>query len=73
MNANLRNILAIELLAACQGLDFLAPLRTGPEGKKAYDLVRAVSKNMATDRSLAPDIEATARRIGAGEFSKLLR
>jgi histidine ammonia-lyase len=73
MIANLRNILAIELLAACQGLDFLAPLSTGLEGKKAYELVRAISKNMATDRSLAPDIEAAARRIAAGDFSKLLQ
>src|SRR5277367_2146438 len=73
MVLNLRNILAIELLAACQGLDFLAPLKTGPEGKKAYDLVRAISKNMETDRSLAPDIEATALRIAAGDFSNLLQ
>jgi histidine ammonia-lyase len=73
MILNLRNILAIELLAACQGLDFLAPLSTGPEAKKAYDLVRGISKNMETDRSLAPDIEATAQRIAAGDFSKLLK
>jgi histidine ammonia-lyase len=73
MIANLRNVLAIELLSACQGLDFLAPLRTGPEAQKAYDLVRSISKKVGTDRSLAPDIEATARRIAAGEFSKLLR
>jgi histidine ammonia-lyase len=72
MLANLRNVLAIELLAACQGLDFLAPLRTGAEAQKAYALVRAASKQMDTDRSLAPDIEATARRIAAAEFSNLL-
>jgi histidine ammonia-lyase len=72
MIMNLQNVLAIELLAACQGLDFLAPLKTGPEGKKAYDLVREISKNVETDRSLAPDIEATARRITEGKFSNLL-
>src|SRR5579864_4214154 len=44
MLENLGRILAIELLAACQGLDFLAPLRTGPEGRKAYDLVRSLSQ-----------------------------
>ena len=73
MIANLRNILAIELLAACQGLDFLAPLRTGPEAQKAYDLVRATSNKVDTDRSLAPDIGAVAARIAAGDFSKLLK
>jgi histidine ammonia-lyase len=73
MLANLRNILAIELLAACQGLDLLAPLRTGPEAQKAYDLLRAVSKKVDADRSLSRDIEAVAARIAAGDFSNLLR
>ena len=73
MIANLRNVLAIELLAACQGLDLLAPLRTGPETQKAYDLLRGVSKKVDADRSLSRDIEAVAARIAAGDFSKLLR
>ena len=73
MIANLRNVLAIELLAACQGLDLLAPLRTGPETQKAYELLRGVSKKVDADRSLSRDIEAVAARIAAGDFSKLLR
>jgi histidine ammonia-lyase len=73
MLANLRNVLAIELLAACQGLDLLTPLRTGPETQKAYDLLRAVSKKVDADRSLSRDIEAVAARIAAGDFSNLLR
>jgi histidine ammonia-lyase len=73
MLANLRNILAIELLASCQGIDFLAPLRPGPETRKAYEIVRAISKRVDADRSLSPDIEAGAREIGAGAFAKLLR
>ncbi len=32
MLANLRNVLSIELLAACQGIDLLAPLKTGTRG-----------------------------------------
>ena len=56
MLANLRNVLAIELLSACQGIDLLAPLRTGAEAQKAYDIVRAVSAMVDADRSLAPDI-----------------
>jgi histidine ammonia-lyase len=73
MLANLRNVLAIELLAACQGLDFLAPLRPGPETRKAYDIVRSLSARVDEDRSLAPDIEAVARAIGEGSFSSLVR
>ena len=45
------------LLAACQGIDLLSPLRTGPETRKAYDIVRALSNAVDADRSLAPDIE----------------
>jgi histidine ammonia-lyase len=70
---NLRNILAIELLAACQGIDLLSPLRTGREAQKAYDLVRSVSARVGEDRALAPDIAAVAARIAAGDFSALLR
>ena len=73
MIANLRSVLAIELLAACQGLDLLAPLRTGPETQKAYELLRGASKMVEADRSLSRDIEAVAARIAAGDFSGILR
>ncbi len=73
MLANLRNILAIELLAACQGIDLLSPLRTGPETRKAYDIVRALSPAVDADRSLAPDIEAISREVGKGSFAAILR
>jgi histidine ammonia-lyase len=69
---NLRNVLAIELLAACQGIDLLAPLRTGKEAQKAWDIVRSVSPRVDADRSLAPDIAAVAARIADGSFQKIL-
>ena len=72
MLANLRNILAIELLAACQGLDLLAPLRTGPATRQAYEIVRSLSKTVDADRSLSPDIEAVALAIANGAFRALL-
>jgi len=73
MMANLRSILAIELLAACQGIDFLAPLQTGVEARGAYEIVRSLSKRVDEDRSLASDIEAVAASIGRGSFSALLQ
>jgi histidine ammonia-lyase len=73
MLGNLRNILAIELLAACQGIDLLSPLRPGPETRKAYDIVRAISPAVDNDRSLAPDIEAVAREVDKGSFAAILR
>ncbi|MGH9714812.1 MAG: histidine ammonia-lyase [Candidatus Acidiferrales bacterium] len=73
MLANLRNILAIELLCACQGLDLLAPLKTAPEAQKAHDIVRSISKMVDVDRSLARDIEAVGQAIASAKFSALLR
>ncbi|MGC2505322.1 MAG: aromatic amino acid lyase, partial [Candidatus Acidiferrales bacterium] len=73
MLANLRNILAIEALAACQGIDLLAPLRPGPETRRAYDVVRGISRKVDADRSLAGDIEAVAKAIEGGKFSEILR
>ncbi|MGD0426048.1 MAG: histidine ammonia-lyase [Candidatus Acidiferrales bacterium] len=72
MLGNLRNVLAIELLAACQGIDLLAPLRTGAQAAKAQAIVRSESKMMEADRSLAFDIRAVERRIAAGVFSEIL-
>jgi histidine ammonia-lyase len=73
MLGNLRNVLAIELLAACQGIDLLAPLRTGAQAAKAQAIVRAESKMVEADRSLAPDIRAVEQRIAAGAFSEIVR
>ncbi|KAG8439603.1 hypothetical protein GDO86_005693 [Hymenochirus boettgeri] len=39
---HVEHVLAIELLAACQGIEFLRPLRTTSPLEKVYDLVRSV-------------------------------
>ena len=70
---NLQNILAIELLAACQGIDLLAPLRTGALAEKAHAGVRSVAKKVEEDRSFAKDIERVAKLISDGEFQAILR
>jgi histidine ammonia-lyase len=72
MLQNLRHILAIELLCACQGIDLLAPLQTGTLAKKVYEAVRAASPKLAGDRPLAPDIHAVAQLVAAAELAKLL-
>jgi histidine ammonia-lyase len=73
MLANLRNILAIELLAAAQGVDFLAPLRPGIESRRAYEIIRSLSKPLDADRSLSPDIAAVAVAVASSAFASLLR
>jgi len=72
MLTNLRNVLAIELLSASQGIDLLVPLRTGVEAQKAYELVRSVSKMVNEDRSLAPDIARVEQEIAQNAFGKIL-
>ena len=71
--ANLRKILAIELLCASQGIDFLCPLQPGTGGKKAHQLVRSVSPTLLRDRSLAPDIQRLEDLIADRKFAAILR
>uniref|UniRef100_A0A3B3ZQE0 Histidine ammonia-lyase n=1 Tax=Periophthalmus magnuspinnatus TaxID=409849 RepID=A0A3B3ZQE0_9GOBI len=54
--------LAIELLAACQGIEFLRPLRTTTPLEKVYELVRSVVP-WIKDRFMSPDIEAVHRLL----------
>ncbi len=68
----LRRILAIELLAACQALDLLAPLRTGPRAEQVYRLIRSAVPHYRDDRPHAPDIEAVAELIASGAIARVL-
>jgi histidine ammonia-lyase len=72
MLQNLQYILSIELLCACQGIDLLAPLQTGPLAKQAYDAIRAKSVKVTEDRALAPDISAISGLISSRFFAHLL-
>jgi histidine ammonia-lyase len=72
MLANLQRIIAIELLAATQGIELLSPLRTGTEARRACDLVRSVSPTLESDRALASDIEAVAAIVRDGAFGRIL-
>jgi histidine ammonia-lyase len=66
--ANAERVLAIELLAGAQGVEFLAPLEPGIGARAARDAVRDLSPRLADDRPLAGDIEAVARAIRDGSL-----
>lgn len=72
MLKNLRNTIAIELLCGCQGIDLLAPLKTGKLATKAYEVVRGKSLLLSADRPLAPDIEAVSTLITDGAIAAIL-
>ena len=69
MAQNTRGIVAIELLAAAQGLDFHAPLESSPALERARALIRERVPAMNEDRFLAPEIEAAQALIAADVFS----
>jgi len=64
--ANTRRILAIELLSACQALDFHRPLRTSAPLEAVYGRVRAHAAPYDDSRPLSPDIESVAELVRSG-------
>jgi len=66
--ANAERIVAIELLAAAQGLEYLKPLRPAKVVSRLHAAVRTVSAALTGDRPLTTDIERIARGIRAGMF-----
>jgi len=53
---NVEDVLAIEFLAACQGIDFRAPLRPGEGTAKIYRKIRERVKRMDEDRVIVGDL-----------------
>jgi histidine ammonia-lyase len=66
--ANTQVVIAIECLAAAQGLDLRAPLEPSPATGAARALVRSVSPGLEEDRSLADDINAVTGLIRDGSL-----
>jgi histidine ammonia-lyase len=65
---NVRNVLAIELMCAAQGVDYRAPLRPGRGVARAHATVRSMVEPLGADRVLSGDIAALADAIGRGDF-----
>lgn len=63
MNDNLRTILAVEYLAAAQGIDFHKPLETSDPLRAVHALLRARVPFLDRDRFFAPDIAAAEAMV----------
>jgi histidine ammonia-lyase len=63
-----REVIAIEVLAACQAIDLLAPLTTSPPLARVVSYVRTHVPTLDDDRPPAPDIIAISSMIESGEF-----
>lgn len=69
MADNTATILAVEWLAAAQGVDFLRPLTTSPRMVQVHTLLRERVPFYDRDRLFAPDIEAAKSLVLAGAAS----
>jgi histidine ammonia-lyase len=72
MNANTASILAIELLAAAEGIEFHRPLRSSPALEKAHALIRTRAPRFSHDRFFAPAIAAVRELVEQRQFEPLL-
>ena len=69
--ANSGRIVAIELLAAAQGIEFRAPLASSPALARAMAVIRDIAPSVDEDRALAGDIERLYSLIRTGGFLPL--
>jgi histidine ammonia-lyase len=68
MNTNAATIVAIELLAACQGIDLRRPLTTSERLQQVHVLVRDRVPFYDQDRPHAPDITTVTALVQSGEL-----
>jgi histidine ammonia-lyase len=61
--ARAREVIAIEILCACQAIDLLAPLATSPALADVHRLVRSRVPALDDDRPPSPDIVAVTELI----------
>ena len=66
MAQNTLNVIAIELLAAAQALEFHAPLASSPPLERVRAALRGRVPALDEDRYFAPDIAAAADLVGSG-------
>jgi histidine ammonia-lyase len=72
MADNTAGILAVELLAAAQGTDFRAPMRSSKVLESAKSILRERVPFYDKDRYFAPDIEAAKQLIQSGRYNEFV-
>ncbi len=67
---NVADIIAIELLAAAQGIEFHRPKKSSPVIEEVIAELREVSPTYEEDRSLSSDIRRVATIVDNGVYCK---
>src|SRR5689334_11616099 len=63
---NAAGVIAVELMAAAEGIDYHAPLKTSPKLQRVYDGVRALSPHFNADRYWADEMAALQAAVLGG-------
>jgi histidine ammonia-lyase len=72
MADNVSGIIAIELLAACQGMEFRRPKRSSAVLEDIHSRIRRLAPAYEEDRFFAPDIAAVKAFVISGELRAFL-
>ena len=72
MNDNTGSILAIEYLAAAQGISLRRPLKSSAPIEQAHAILRRSVPEWSRDRTMHPDIEAAGALIDSGKLAALV-
>ena len=73
MALNVRHIIAIELLAAAQGIEFHRPLKSSNSLEEVQALIRKHVPALTTDRVFGPDIGAIETLISSDRLTPLVQ
>jgi histidine ammonia-lyase len=68
---NAAGVVAVELIAAAQGIDCHAPLKTSPRLQAVHAAVREISPHLTSDRYWASDMAALQAAVLAGEIGSM--
>jgi len=66
---NAAGVIAVELIAAAQGVDFHAPLKTSAKLQRIHSKVREISPRLVSDRYWADDMAALQEAVLVGEIT----
>ena len=69
---NAAGVVAVELIAAAQGIDCHAPLKTSPRLQAIHAVVREISPRLTSDRYWASDMAGLQAAVLAGEMAPTL-
>ena len=64
------DVIACELLCACEAIDLLRPLTSSAPLMRVHDFIRARVPAVERDRSLSPDLRTVSDTIVSGELER---